>query len=293
MSVAKLRGISHSVIDRLSNSGVLLRSLDVTMLSLANAGNPANLHAADSGTRPTAFHNKSSASVQQSSEFTVESLEISLGEAVERGQPMFQVSDYSQLLVQTVAFESDIELLRNLQKFEQSVAVEFGHNQDSDHGYEIRRDGLKISYIEQRIDKATQSLHMYLPLPNERVELPVQEENRKFTAWRFRPGQRAHVRVPVKTWNDVIVVPVGAMFEEGAETFVFRQHTHEEFDDVEHVEFETVPVRVLHKDQRFAVLADNNLSTSDRIVMNRAYQLHLALKVGKGSAGGHDHGHDH
>ena len=292
IGVAELRGISRAAIDELSLSGKLIRSMDVTMMSLENTSAGSDPSSPASETRQTAIHERVSSPVRRVSEFTIETLDVSLGQTVERGQPVCQVSDYSELLVKTVAFESDIELIRNLQETQQHVAVEFGHDQANDHGYEYRREGLNVGYVDQRIDQETQSLHMYVPISNERTKLPQENENLRFAAWRFRPGQRVHVKVPIKTWKNVITVPLNAIVEEGAETFVFRQHTHQGHDDEHQLEFETVPVRVLHKDQRFAILAENNLATSDRIVMNRAYQLHLAMKV-RTTGGAHGHGHDH
>jgi hypothetical protein len=52
-------------------------------------------------------------------------------------------------------------------------------------------------------------------------------------------------------------------------------------------------VHLLHKDSNHAVLADDGqLRLGDEVALNRAYQLHLAMKMQSGE-GGHHHHHDH
>ena len=94
--------------------------------------------------------------------------------------------------------------------------------------------------------------------------------------------------------------------------FVFAEHHHEEeelpeqivandsrehSDDHEHdifLELEPVPVRLLHRDDKTVVIADDGqLHDDERIALNSAYKLYLAMKMQAGGGGGHHHHHDH
>ena len=97
-------------------------------------------------------------------------------------------------------------------------------------------------------------------------------------------------------WQSQVVVPLAAVVREGPETFVFLKisHTHTSNDGTVEHEFQKVPVKVLHTDQRFAVLRkDVRLDIDERYALDQAYQLNLALKLAAGGGGGHGHDHPH
>ena len=93
------------------------------------------------------------------------------------------------------------------------------------------------------------------------------------------------LRVPVERWPDRIVLPITAIVEEGAETFVYEQNGDH---------FDRVAVHVEHKDQSSAVISnDGAIQPGDVVAGQGAYQMHLALR--NRAAGGVDphsgHGH--
>ena len=62
------------------------------------------------------------------------------------------------------------------------------------------------------------------------------------------------------------------------------------------VEFEKIPVQVLHTDRQYAVLKKQvTLDVYEQYALNQAFQLNLALKqAAAGGGGGHSHaGHSH
>ena len=70
-------------------------------------------------------------------------------------------------------------------------------------------------------------------------------------------------------------------------------HTHEGPDGTTH-EFQKVPVKVLHTDKYYAVLAQSiQLDTLENYALDQAYKLNLALKQAAGGSGGAHAGHDH
>ena len=96
---------------------------------------------------------------------------------------------------------------------------------------------LEILYVAGKVDIESRALHFYAKLPNELLRESKSEEGRRFVYWRFKPGQRMQLRVPVEKWEDRLVVPVGAVAEDGVETYVFQpngdhfdRHTERVFD---------------------------------------------------------------
>jgi hypothetical protein len=132
----------------------------------------------------------------------------------------------------------------------------------------------------------------YLSLNNE--ARTIARDGKTYLAWRFRPGQRARLRLPVERLvtpgvggegkdADPFVVPAGAVVREGPEAFVFVQA-----GDL----FIRKPVRVLYQDDREAVIAnDGSITRAELIVLNQAAAINRAIKA-QSTEGGHHH-HDH
>lgn len=93
------------------------------------------------------------------------------------------------------------------------------------------------------------------------------------------------LRVPVETWPDQIVLPVEAIADEGAETFVFVQNGDH---------FDRQPVHLIYRDQTHAVVAnDGSIFPGDMVALNSAHQLQMAL-TNKADGGVDPHaGHSH
>src|SRR5690606_5090239 len=125
----------------------------------------------------------------------------------------------------------------------------------------------------------------YLRLPNEIVLDQQTSEGRRFIGWRFKPGERMEVRVPVEQWSEQIVLPGDAVVDEGAETYVFRQNGDH---------FDRVSVHVMYRDGISAVVANNGaLFPGDVVAGEGAYQMHLALKSKSGGGADPHAGHNH
>src|SRR5262249_60771389 len=130
----------------------------------------------------------------------------------------------------------------------------------------------------------------YLSLDNQ--SQPIVRDGKTYLAWRFRPGQRVRLRVPVEKLStpgaggavvDPFVLPAEAIVREGPETFVFVQA-----GDV----FIRRGVRVLYQDRSEAVIAnDGSITRAELIVKNQAGAINRALKAQSSEGGGHDHEH--
>lgn len=239
--------------------------------------------------------------------YSVETLTVHPGKAVHRGDALCTVAFHTTLYLEGTAFQDDLPVLERIVDDEWKVTVEthkYNHHQHSELSLELLR-------IDNHVDEETQTIKFFLELPNQVSHLR-ESDGRKFEQWRFRPGQRLHIRLPVERWEDQIVLPADAVVIDGPNVFVFAEHDHEdEFepskpmesvteqdaDRREHdvfVELEPVPVRLLHRDDRTVVIADDGqIQPGMNIALNSAYKLYLAMKMQAAGGGGHHHHHDH
>jgi hypothetical protein len=146
-------------------------------------------------------------------------------------------------------------------------------------------DGLKLLYLADSVDADTRAFRFYLSLPNKIALDQTSDSGRRFIAWRFNPGQRMELRVPVEYWQDRIVLPVESVVEEGAETYVYERNGDH---------FDRVAVHVEYRDQASAVISnDGALKPGDVVAGRGAYQMHLALKNRSGGGPDPHAGHSH
>jgi membrane fusion protein, heavy metal efflux system len=149
------------------------------------------------------------------------------------------------------------------------------------------------------------------------------EGERKFEQWRFRPGQRLYLRLPLEHWPDQLILPAQAVVVDGPNAYVFREHLHSHSLNVSpwklaaerekakrelevngelsgsstqlidrDIELEPVPVRLLHRDDKNVVIAlDSQIAPGTKVVMNNAQAIYLELKMQ--ASGGSSHGHEH
>jgi hypothetical protein len=128
-------------------------------------------------------------------------------------------------------------------------------------------------------------LQFYVHLKNEIVRDVTDEEGRRSVAWRYRPGQRLELRVPVEAWSDQLVLPVDAVAMEGADYFVFQENGDH---------FDRVPVHVKHRDRHWVVIAnDGSLFAGDVVAWRGAHQMQMALKNKAGGGVDPHAGHNH
>ena len=225
--------------------------------------------------------------------FTVETLESLKGKNLARGGLLCELTNHDQLLIKGMAFESDIGKIIEAQTNGWNFTVQIG-----DTGNTFTREDLKLHSVDNHVDQDSQTYSVYVSIANEVVGKNTDQQNRSYIQWLFKAGQRAHLECPVKLWAEQVVVPIDALVQEGPEAFVFKKfdHTHETEDGDVILEFEKIPVKVLHTDRQYAVLKKQvTLDTYEQYALNHAFQLNLALKqAAAGGGGGHSHaGHSH
>lgn len=243
--------------------------------------------------------------------FTIEKLNVYPGLSVRKGEELCHIANHHELYLQGEAFPSDLNLIREALQQQLSIRVEFGEGDSR----EVIED-LTITYMDNHADPVTQTFPFYIALPNQIVGQRFDSQGRQFVAWKYKPGQRAHIYAAAETWPDQIVLPRDAVVRSGPEAFVFvlendplkEPEEYQEMFDLDEVtpdmrwdliervhewELEPVAVQILHRDQNYWVLAkDQDLEVGDLVIVNRAYQVYLAWKLMMSGGGGHHHDHD-
>ena len=211
-------------------------------------------------------------------QFEVRNLKVALGDHVQSGQQLCELADHRRLLVEGSAFKSEAKALALIAAKKIPVDVEYA---DENPGDWPPPKKLLIRNITEHVDPITRTFSVFFSLDNEE----------RHGIWRYSPGQRVRVRLPVErlvtkrrdgTEADPFVLPPEAMVREGAETFVFVK-----VEDV----FIRRPVHVLYEDRSEVVIAnDGSIHKVDAVVRNQAGAINRALKAAFEE---HDSGHEH
>jgi multidrug efflux pump subunit AcrA (membrane-fusion protein) len=214
-------------------------------------------------------------------QFEVRSLRVALGDHVQAGQVLCELADHRRLLVEGSAFKSEAKALAHAAANRVPVEVEYA---DETPGDWSPPKNLLIRNLSEHVDPATRTFSVFFPLENEE----------RHGVWRFSPGQRVRLRVPVEKLVtrradgkvvDPLVLPPAAIVREGAEAYVFVK-----VEDI----FVRRPVRVLYEDATDVVIAnDGSVSKVDLVVRNQAAAINRALKSSGDEDGHGHHHHDH
>lgn len=213
--------------------------------------------------------------------YSVERIDVFPGKLVQPGEELCSLALHLELTIEGQAFERDGPVVTQALQEQWPVTVLF----EGDETAGIRREGLKLRYIDNSLDPASRLLRFYIPLRNEVLRDVIAEDGIVYRSWRFKPGQRVRILLPVEKIPERIVLPLDAVVFEGPDAYVYRSNGKL---------FERVPVVIDQRDPRDVVLKnDGSLFPGDEIAMNQAYQIHLALKQQQGSGVDLHAGHNH
>ena len=219
--------------------------------------------------------------VSDSLVWQIQELKTSLGQHVEAGDTLAVLTDYRTLFIQGTAFEQDTREIQSAVAKGATVAALI----DSGGSEQERIDGLKLVYTSGRVDPDSRTFHFFATLPNKLLRDATNPDGHRFVDWQFKPGQRVELRVPVETWNDSLVLPVGAVAREGAESYVFQASGNS---------FLRRPVHEKYRDQVSVVIAnDGSIFPGDHVALSGAQQLQIAIKNKSGGAVDPHAGHQH
>jgi multidrug efflux pump subunit AcrA (membrane-fusion protein) len=225
-------------------------------------------------------HSHAGDGCQMEHTFHVQKLPVSVGQQVEINQELAVLADHCELYVQGRAFEDDARWLRQAVQNGWTISATLISKEQEEKPIQ----DLKLLYLADTIDPESRAFTFYLRLPNE-IVLDQTSDGNRFIEWRYKPGQRLELKIPRERWDNRIVLPIDAIVDEGAETFVYRQNGDS---------FEQVPVHVEYRDAHSAVVVnDGAVFPGDVVAGHGAYQMHLALKNQAGGGVDPHAGHNH
>lgn len=266
----RAHGLTDEEIDRVASGGAILKEL-IVRVPKSRAGHIHSL-ASDSPALPEE---------PPSHTFTVGSIDAHRGRLVKSGDLLARLTDHDRLLVCGFAFEKESAAVERALAEGWSVTAEFVIGE----GQPLTRNDLKIQYTENVVKSGSRTLEFFLPIENEVIARRDGSDGGRYLSWRFKPGQQVRLYVPTQKWQDVIVLPAEAVTEEGAEAFAFAMNGKK---------LERRAVHVRHRDGRNVVIADDGaLFPGERVALNNAYQLNLALKKQQGGGTDPHAGHMH
>lgn len=226
-------------------------------------------------------HNHEGETCDQPHLFTIQRLGIAAGEQIEVGRELAVLADHCELHVEAIAFEDDAAAIRTAAREGRSVTA-LPLNSKSK---EVIVQGLEILYVADQIDPNSRALKVYLRLPNQVVLEKSLPGGKRFLEWKYKPGQRLDINIPIERWQNQLVMPTAAVVDEGGESYVYRQNGDH---------FDRISVHVLYRDQSNLVVAnDGALFAGDVIAGQGAFQMHLALKNKSGGGIDPHAGHNH
>ena len=211
----------------------------------------------------------------------LQELDVERGQYVETGVTLAVLVDHRTLLIDAEAFEKDaVEISEAASEGRPVVAM-----LETASGESREIPDLTIAYLSGEVDAEARTLHFFVSLPNEKLSGTNDALGSATLNWRYRPGQRVQLRVPIEEWPDRMVVPTTAVAKDGVEHYVFvvdENHFHQQTVEVE------------FRDPRFVVLADDgSIHPGDIIALTSAQQLQFALKNQSGENAEPHAGHTH
>jgi membrane fusion protein, heavy metal efflux system len=199
--------------------------------------------------------------------YEFQDLDVELGQQVQAGQLLATLADHSSLLIKGHAFRRDAPFLETAAQHQWPVDVRF--SEDDAIGWPVSHQSFEIRHFSNSIDPVSRTFDVFLPLNNQ--SRFYERNGESFIVWRYRPGQRVRLRIPVEQISDVFVVPASAIVREGPEAYVFRRKGFL---------LSRVAVHVVHEDRFDAVITnDGSLSTGQVIAQGSAAALNRALKA--------------
>lgn len=213
--------------------------------------------------------------------YTIESIDVYPGRQVQVGDEMTSLAFHSLLYIEGQAFEKEGEIIARamVEKWPVKARFEVGGNEG------LIRDDLRILFLDNVVDPATRTFHFILPLANEVLHDSHGSQDEVYRSWRFKPGQRVQLQVPIERMRDRIVLPAEAVVREGPDAFIFVADGKTMNRQSVQVEFEGAGVAVIAN--------DGSVYAGDTVALNNAYQLNLAVKKASGSGVDPHAGHSH
>lgn len=197
----------------------------------------------------------------------VQELKVDLGTQVQAGQLLGVLSDHRVLSIAGHAFKREAPAIEQAAREQWPVRVEFAED-DSDAWPQMEQT-FAVHHLANSIDPASRTFDFFVPIANQSRSYSTNGQT--FVVWRFRPGQRVRIHVPVERLDDVIVLPAAAVVRDGPDAWVFRQKVGR---------FERLPVRIVYEDRLDVVLAnDGSVKPGWLVAQGSAATLNRVLEA--------------
>lgn len=256
------RGLTPEQVQQIE-SGTFVSTVDVLAPPVRDSSALAN-HTAAKGIQQVNFVDASQQ--EPSIAYEVQGLAVAMGQQVQAGQLLGNLSNHQLLYIVGHAFKREAKFLERAAQERRPIEIEFAD--DEAESWPEMSQTFNIRHLANSIDTNSRTFDFYVPLTNQ--SRAYGDKGRVFMVWRFRPGQRARIHVPVEKFDDVFVLPAEAVVREGPEAYVFRQN-----GDL----FKRFPVHVLHEDRRSVVIAnDGSITAGAYFAQNSAASLNRVLK---------------
>jgi membrane fusion protein, heavy metal efflux system len=204
--------------------------------------------------------------IQNPMAYEVQELKTDLGQQVQAGQLLSVLANHHSLFIEGHAFKREAPFLEQAAQNGWPIQVEFAED-DREHWPSLEQT-FQIRHLANSIDPVSRTFDFFISLTNQ--SRGYEKDGQTFVVWRFRPGQRVRLHVPVEELKDVLVLPSAALVREGPEAYVFRQN-----GDL----FNRIAVHVLHEDRLNVVLAnDPSLTPGVYLAQSSAASLNRVLK---------------
>ena len=199
--------------------------------------------------------------------YEIQELAVDLGQQVQAGQLLATLANHQSLYIEGHAFKREAPALEQAAQKHWELTIEFA--EDDPEGWPGLTQPFHIRHLSNSIDASSRTFDFLVPLENQ--SRSYESEGETFVVWRFRPGQRVRLHVPVEKLENVFVLPAESVVRDGPEAYIFRQN-----GDL----FNRIAVQVLHEDRLNVVLAnDGSIRPGLYFAQNAAASLNRVLKA--------------
>lgn len=256
------RGLLPDQIDRVQQMGEFVSTIEVTAPPPMNG---VALNVSERNSLQLASQNESRSS--RDLVYELQELSVEMGQQVQAGQLLAKLSNHQSLYVVGHAFKREASYLARAAAENRTVKIEFA--EDNSVEWPPIEQSFQIRHLSNSIDADSRTFEFFVPLSNQ--SHAYEKAGEQFLVWRFRPGQRARIHVPVERFENVFVLPSEAVVREGPEAYVFRQN-----GDL----FKQIPVHVLYEDRLNIVISnDGSITSGSYLAQNSAASLLRVLKA--------------
>jgi multidrug efflux pump subunit AcrA (membrane-fusion protein) len=275
----RLHGLSNSQVETIVKERRLFRDLQI--VAPQPGGDRSEIRLTGTSVVQASFREPVAGDGKTGVPLIITSMPVHVGQTVADGTTLAELTDYSELYIEGRTFEREVKSLSRVVAQGWPIAALF-------EGAEREREtveNLELVYTAAEVDVESRMLPFFVKLPNQLVRQSPSPNGHSFVEWRFRPGRRVQLLVPIEELKDQIVLPVEAIVREGAESYVFQQNGKH---------FDRVPVRVTYRNSTHAVLAnDGSVFPGDVVARVGAHQMQMALKNKSGGGVDLHAGHNH